>query len=433
MSVWKRPLGSTIPSRKGEQVDWEALEFGVRAAMLRVGATMMETLLNADNGGYQGPALSCSEHHEMSYHALRWKEVVTVVGTVRVGRSYYYDAVCQQGVCPKDRLLDIEGTSFSPGVRRLMSRVGASRSFALAQEDLQDLAGITVHTKDIERIAEGVGIQAEEFFQTEHTVEKVRRGTTLYCSIDGTGVPMVAREVAGRAGKAAGEPAKTREVKLGCVFTQTSVDAQGAPVRDEASTSYVGAIESAEEFGTRIEHEMHRRGDTDACTVVLLADGAPWIWALGQDRFPFAHQVIDLYHAREHYWTVGRMLYSHTPQKMEGWAEARRQELDRGDVEAVVRALRRLRPRTKEQREVRDREVAFFTKNRSRMRYQTFRDRGWFVGSGVLEAGCRTIVSQRLKQSGMHWTVKGANSIIALRCCLLSHRWEDFWEYRAAA
>jgi hypothetical protein len=414
-------------------MDWEAVEFGVRAAMLRVGAAMMETLLNADEGGYQGPRLHCSEDHEMGYHALRWKEVVTVVGKVRVGRSYYYDAVCQQGVCPKDWLLDIEGTSFSPGVRRLMGRVGASRSFALAQEDLQELAGIVVHTKDIERIAEGVGVHAEAFLQTERPVEEVPRGTTLYVSIDGTGVPMVAREVEGRSGKTPGGQAKTREVKLGCVFTQTRVDAQGAPVRDEASTSYVGAIENAEAFGIRIERELHRRGDTAAGTVVLIADGAPWIWNLAQDRFPHAHQVIDLYHAREHYWAVAHTLYSHTPAQMEVWAEARRQELDRGDVEAVVRAMRRLRPRMKEQQEVRDREVAFFIKNSFRMRYQTFRARGWFVGSGVLEAGCRTIVSQRLKQSGMHWTARGANSIIALRCCLLSHRWEDFWAHRAAA
>jgi len=65
------------------------------------------------------------------------------------------------------------------------------------------------------------------------------------------------------------------------------------------------------------------------------------------------------------------------------------------------------------------------------MRYEGFRKQGLFVGSGVVEAGCRTVIGQRLKQSGMHWTVKGANSIIALRCCILSGRWEDFWEYRA--
>lgn len=425
--MWQGSGGS------GERTDWEAIEFAVRAGMLRVGAVLMETILNADDGGYEGPTLRCSENHVMDYHAHRWKDVLTVVGNVRVGRSYYYDAACQHGVCPKDRLLDIEGTSYSPGVRRLMARSGASRSFALAQDDLAELAGIMVQDKDIERIAEGVGVDAEEFLQGEHAKEKLQPGTTLYVSVDGTGVPMVAREVEGRAGKAEGGQAKTREVKLGCVFTQTGIDAQGTPVRDEASTSYVGAIESADAFGTRIEREVQRRGGMETTTMVVIADAAPWIWNLVHDRFPHAHQVIDLYHAREHYWAVARMFYAHTPQKLEAWTERRREEIDCGDVEAVVRALRRLRPRTKEQREVRDREVAFFTKNRSRMRYQTFHERGWFVGSGVLEAGCRTIVSQRLKQSGMHWTVRGANSIIALRCCLLSHRWEDFWEYRAAA
>jgi len=80
-----------------------------------------------------------------------------------------------------------------------------------------------------------------------------------------------------------------------------------------------------------------------------------------------------------------------------------------------------------------EREIGYFEKNKDRMRYNEFRRQGLFVGSGVVEAGCRTVIGQRLKQSGMHWTVKGANSIIALRCCFLSNRWEDFWEYRACA
>ena len=84
-------------------------------------------------------------------------------------------------------------------------------------------------------------------------------------------------------------------------------------------------------------------------------------------------------------------------------------------------------------KELCEREIGYFEKNKERMRYADFKKRGLFVGSGVMEAGCRTVVGQRLKQSGMHWTVNGANSIIALRCNLLSNRWEDFWEYRAAA
>ena len=108
-------------------------------------------------------------------------------------------------------------------------------------------------------------------------------------------------------------------------------------------------------------------------------------------------------------------------------------ELNFGNVEAVIKAIEALESVPGYDKELCEREIGYFDKNKERMRYADFKKRGLFVGSGVMEAGCRTIVGQRLKQSGMHWTVNGANSIITLRCSLLSNRWEDFWESRAAA
>ena len=107
--------------------------------------------------------------------------------------------------------------------------------------------------------------------------------------------------------------------------------------------------------------------------------------------------------------------------------------MDQGNVEQVVEAIKHLTPSTDQEKDVLERGIGYFENNKDRMRYNEFRRQGLFVGSGVVEAGCRTVIGQRLKQSGMHWTVKGANSIIALRCCFLSNRWEDFWEYRACA
>ncbi|MFZ2411911.1 MAG: ISKra4 family transposase, partial [Candidatus Methanoperedens sp.] len=334
---------------------------------------------------------------------------------------------------------DIEGTSFSPGVRRIMTRVGTYRPFALGHEDIKEMAGIDVAAKEIERTCNKLGQQAEKFFEkrsTEALSEKIipiKAVPKMYICMDGTGVPMVKKELLNRQGKGEDGQAKTREAKLGCVFTQTGLDKKGRPVRDEASTSYVGAIETSEVFGKRIYAEAKQRGIDRAKEVVVLGDGATWIWNIAEECFPGAIQIIDLYHAREHYWKVGRAVLDHDKKKLHKWADKRRKELDKGQVEKVIEAIRQLSPYTGQGKEVCEKTISYFEKNKDRMRYNVFRRRGFFVGSGVLEAGCRAVIGQRLKQSGMHWSLDGANHIIALRCCLFSNRWEDFWETRAAA
>jgi hypothetical protein len=220
---------------------------------------------------------------------------------------------------------------------------------------------------------------------------------------------------------------------LGCVFTQSTVDKEGYPVRDELSTTYIGKIETSEEFGKRLYQEAVRRGIDRVTKVVVLGDAAVWIDNVGKDHFPGATQIVDLYHASEHYWYVARAVFGNNEKKLHEWTNKRKKELYAGDVKKVMLAIKRLNATTEEQREICRREVQYFQNNKNRMHYDRYRRDGLFVGSGVIEAGCRTVVGQRLKQSGMQWTVDGANSILALRCCISSQRWEDFWAHRAAA
>ena len=425
---------------KEGRVDLEALEMRIRSSVLNIGSVMLEELLNADGGDYRGGSLTCEKGHEYEFMGYRDKKVLTVLGEVKVRRGYYYDRRCATGLCPKDGMLDIEGTSFSPGVRRIMARVGAYRPFGLGQEDIREMAGICVTDKEIERVSHRIGQQAEEFLKREgdagvlpDNVIPIRSAPTMYISMDGTGVPVVKAEVADRRGKGEHGEAKTREAKLGCIFTQSRVDEEGRPVRDEDSTSYTGAIETAEEFGRRMYAEAGRRGINQAKTICVIGDGAPWIWNIADEHFYGAIQIVDLYHAREHYWNVTKAVFGDDKKKLDAWTERRKKELDDGKVGKVIRAIRRLSPSTEYGKEMCQKEAGYFEKNKKRMRYADFRKKGFFIGSGVLEAGCRTVIGQRLKQSGMHWSVKGANSIIALRCCLLSNRWEDFWECRACA
>lgn len=410
-----------------EEPDLEAWEMGLRDRMHRVGSVVLEQLLNAEGGGYQGSRQACAEGHETVFVEHRSKQVLTVLGSVRVERAYYHCPSCQAGMIPRDDALDIVGSSFSPGVRRMMSRVGSKEPFEKGRQDLKELAGLEVTAKQVERISEQMGQHAESWqARRSDKIILLKSIPKLYIAYDGTGVPVVPRETEGRAGKQ-NPQAKTREAKLGSVFTQTTLDEQGQPVRDENSTSYVGAIETAEAFGARIYTEAMCRGLEHAQVVIVLGDGAPWIWKIADEHFPGAIQIVDLYHARQHVTELAKLVMGSTGK---AWAEARCQQLDDGKLEALLGAMMRLKSSQPDLQAAIDKAVHYFQTNGDRMRYAQFRRQGLFVGSGVVEAGCKTIVGQRLKQSGMHWTVPGANAIIALRCLDLSSQWEDFWESR---
>ncbi|MEP7270953.1 MAG: hypothetical protein ABI882_05585 [Acidobacteriota bacterium] len=209
------------------------------------------------------------------------------------------------------------------------------------------------------------------------------------------------------------------------------MNSEGKPIRGAQSTSYVGAILPMEEFGQRIYTEAVRRGMREATEVIVIGDGAPWIWNIAAKHFWGATQILDLDHALEHLADAGKAAFGALNPKSRQWLFAHREDLRNGDVQAVVRSLKRLRPSGSEEKEIVRRAIEYVEKNRDRMRYQEFRTLGLFVGSGVVEAGCKTVIGRRLKQGGMRWTVKGANSIIALRCCQLTGRWESYWEARA--
>ena len=421
----------------GRAVDLEATEMAIRSSMHHVGGVLLERLL-AEDPGYRGPSVTCGQGHQAGFVDYRHKRLVTVLSEVHLRRAYYHCVLCAHGVIPRDSQLDIVATSFSPGVRRLMARVGSKEPFDEGRLDLQELAGIVVQTKQVERVSEAIGVQVEQVASRERRVALAGKVVLLhsvpklYVAIDGTGVPMTPRETRGRPGKDETGQAKTREAKLGCVFTQTHLDHKGRPVRDEGSTSYVGAIENAQGFGQRIFTEAIRRGSRRAEQINVLGDGAVWIWNIADEHFPGAIQIVDLYHAREHLSGLAKLLYGPGTPKTIAWAEARVRELDAGDLETLVASLARLRPSTATGKDELRKTIAYFQSNAHRMRYADFRRRGLFVGSGVVEAGCKTIVGHRLKQSGMRWTVRGANAIIALRCCELSGRWEAFWEARSA-
>jgi len=436
-------LGRIFAQRRNSGgTDLEAIESALRVTFHQAGASTLSELLQFEAPPPDRRQLPCACGHQARYQELRSRPVLSVVGWVRMNRPWYLCHRCHEGQFPADEALDVKDTDFSPGVRRMQALVGQEAPFDHGRQQMKVLAGLEVTAKSVERTAEAIGADIAEGEQSE-----IRRAIQLdlpviigkpipflYVQMDGTGVPVVKKETEGRKGKTDGQPARTREVKLGCVFTQTAWDQEGYAIRDPDSTTYTGAIETAEEFGKRIYLEAWNRGWSRAAKKVVMGDGAEWIWNLADQHFPGAVQVVDLYHARQHLWDLARKMYPNDTVSQKAWVKIHQKRLlDKGKIEKLVLSLRSTESPNPDVLDKIRTEADYFERNAERMRYPKFRRQHLFVGSGVIEAGCKTVIGSRLKQSGMFWTVRGANSIIALRCCHLNGCFEDYWDSRRAA
>lgn len=420
----------------------EAVENALRTGLHQAGASALSELLHFDVPDADHRQVPCPCGASAKYVDMRSKTVLTVLGQACVVRPYYLCSHCHQGQSPADDELDIVETGFSPGVRRMQALVGQEAPFDHGRQQLKLLAGLDVTTKSVERVAESIGsdIAQREQQEIDRAVQLDlpmivgQPVPILYVQLDGTGVPVVKKETVGRPGKLEGLPAHTREVKLGCVFTQTKWDQEGYAMRDTDSTTYTGAIENAEQFGKRLYIEAWKRGWSRAEKKVVIGDGAEWIWNIAQEHFPGAIQIVDLFHARQHLWDIARLLYPTDTKRRNAWIGLHQTRwLDKGKIAKLVASLRAIPTTDADLAKKLCNEADYFARNAVRMNYPKFRQQHLFVGSGVIEAGCKTVVGHRLKQSGMFWTVDGANSILALRCSHLNGRFEDYWEGRRAA
>ena len=397
----------------------------------------MERRLDADRSDHVGPTIACACGAAAHYAGRRSKTFTTALGDLTLSRAYYWCTACGAGICPRDVALGIAGTTLSPAVTRMLGHAAAMVSFAESSELLGELAGVAVDPKAVERTAEALGreVAADERGVVE---EGSPSAPVMYLGMDGTGIPMRASELAGRAGKRPDGSAGTREVKLVTVWTAERRDSEGIPVRDPGSVSYSAAIESAASgdtdatlspFARRVEREARRRGFDAAGRRVVIGDGATWIWAMADELFPGAIGIVDLFHAKEHLSDVAKAIYGPTSDLGRQWARERHSELDDGRLDELLDALRVHASAHDEARRC----LGYVETNRQRMRYREFRAQGLCVSSGVVEAGCKVVVGTRLKRAGMHWTLAGADAIIALRCAQLSGRFDGFWQRRSRA
>lgn len=356
------------------------------------------------------------------------RSVQCLFGTFELERDYYYHPGKQQGHYPADAALGLE-CSYTPALARLICLEGADEpGYEKAERHLAQTGGISVSARQIQRVVQRVGAQARSWQEREAYAGHCQ-APVLYVSADGTGVPMRKEELRGRAGKQPDGSAKSRQAYLGCVFTQHKCDEHGHPMRDYQSTSYVSSFESIDSFGPCLRREALRRGMGDAKEVVLLIDGAAGLENMGTKNFKDAVQIVDFFHAMEHATEVVncQMGKEHPDYKARQRRWAKR--LLKNKVEDLIRETRQAVVGTAQQEAV-EQALGYFSRNIARMQYGTFRAKGYFIGSGVVEAGCKAVIGGRCKQSGMRWSKSGAEKILALRCIHSSGHLNEFWRHR---
>lgn len=388
----------------------------MRAALLADGRRLLEGMLA------QVPVPEVTPQPGQRRHTDRRCEVLSTLGPVTLSRDYYHPPGPEGGF-PLDRALGLIG-GCTPGAARMLGRTAAQLPYLESQQQLQELAGILVDASQIQRMVQLLGPPAQgSLIQLPAPIQ----GSVpeFYASVDGTGVPMIPAELEGRQGRGADGQAHTREIKLAAFFTQTTRDAEGRPVRDPQSTTYLASFVSSNEFGLLARQAALARGMARAKQVIFLGDGAAWVWEVARTCFPQAVCILDYYHASQHIVALAKAIYADAG-VAQNWALRWQSLIYDSELDVLLSEARTAAGSPVS--EAVQRELDYLERNRSRMDYRHYRNCGWFIGSGVVEAGCKRVIGQRLKQSGMFWREAGATAVASLRCALFSAGgWEYLW------
>jgi len=386
----------------------------------------------------QPPAVPPPEKHApcacgalARYHSMAERMLITRHGEFPLVRAYYHCSLCHAGFAPLDASLGLDrsGTTFQ--IRRWVARLSAKSAFAEAASDLEEFTGVRLSVSHVERMALHIGSslaralrrQAQQHQAGALPIPDVRLDR-LYVSMDGKQVPL--RDAWKRDGSAGRLHCRSGECKTGVVYEAASGPKGDRGVR---RCAYVATMEDVTVFGPLIATLAHQSGHHLAREVVVLGDGAPWIWQIAAAQFPYAVQILDYFHATQHLWKVANARFGEETKEAAAWIEAREAELMANQLLRVLGAIAAWKPRRAEKRKLRDTEYQYFASNAERMRYQTFREKGYQIGSGVIESACGHVVGQRLDEGGMHWREETADAIVCLRAALRSTNPPDLRPY----
>ncbi len=446
--------------------DWEHLEEQVVQTSQQMGRRLLEGILDS-RLREQRPAARRQGRcgHRQRLVGERPKELLTLVGPVTFVRPYYQclevpaaEKSCTHGEAPDDALWGVHERRTTSGVQREISYLCGRLTFEEAAESLCRQVPLGMSARQALSLMRPVGevlasaedrqvkslqAQAKQARSQRPEERQTKQIERLYIELDGVlarmrrgSVPME-KEERQRKGDV------YREIKAGAVFR-----AERRPKRSELvpgvyvdtpepdSMRYVARRTAKGGFGWLLYQLARDGGLEQAQQVVVIGDGAPWIWNLAAEHFPGAVQIVDLYHAKEHVWEVAHAVFGRGTAAATVWATQACSLLEQGQSEALVSAIEALPPIAPEPGQARscpERAVDYFTTNAQRMRYPVFRAQGMHLGSGIAEAACKTIVSTRAKRSGMRWTPEGIDALLPLRTSVLNGAYDSLWQQEYAA
>lgn len=441
--------------------DLQALEQQILRQVLAVGQACLETVLN-EQAHHAGSAArregQCG--HRQRFVGNRPRQVLTLLGKITIHRGYYqcmgneqHEERCQRGEAPFDACWGLGAQQSSPGVQQAVSYLAAHLTNEGVAEAISRVLPLSISPRQVSHVSQPIGEaygrweeqQMQELerqamhkhtCQTEQQEQQAERIPRVYVEMDGVFARMRRGSVSLEKTEQEREGDVYREVKVGAVFVgeagrERSTLVPGVFVDTPGPIQYTARRSSAEDFAPYLLALAHRVGVARAAQVVVLGDGAKWIWRIAEEQFPGAVQIVDEYHARQHVWEVARAAFVEDASPCSRWAESVITHLSEGRIEEVIAAIERLSPLTPapgKTRSVPEIEAEYFRRNAQRMRYPAFRKQGMHVGSGIAEAACKTVVSTRTKRSGMRWTPAGLDAILALRTAALNGEFDQRWQ-----
>jgi hypothetical protein len=403
----------------------QELEQQVVRVLHDLGQTVLAGLCQLAAPKRPQPDVACPCGATAGYLRMRPASVTTVLGTISITRAYYHCAACRQGQAPLDAQLQVAAGGLSAGLSELLALLGATQdSFAQASEVLERLCLVQVCPNSARAASEDLGallVAHDQALvtaaQQSHTAPPAAcpLPPRVYISMDGVVAHM--------------HDSGWKELKIGCVYTTRSRVPRQRPTQVELraeAQSYLAARADAERFGWQLWAEACRRGVGPSTELVVIGDGAHWIWNLAAQHFPQATQIVDWYHASQYIWNAATAIYGDGSSLRVAWAQQQLDALWEGRLADLLSVLEVHRAKGEGVSDA----LSYYTTHQARMDYPTYRARGLQIGSGTIESACKQLVSARLKLAGMIWDVDGAEAVAVVRAWLKSERWDEAMRLR---
>ena len=412
-------------AHQSQSISLEALEGQVQAGLHTLGGEILQELVDlVGTGKTEGPILcpKCNEPMDLVRYQGKWVE--TLLGPIRPERAYFHCSDCHEGHVPLDHQLGLGADSLSGGLEEALCLLAAHMPLETAVATVRRLLRVEVDDNTVQRAVRRVGTElsarqerwaAQAWRAAEPPqMEAEEPPTRLYISVDGTTAHL---------------QEGWKEVKVAALYeTEAVAQTDGTTVVRAVNITYVVSFEDAPTFARYVYLEAARRGLEQAEEVIVLGDGAEWIWNRIARFCDRPVEIVDFYHASEHVWHVGQALYGEGTEATEEWVTLRLDALlQEGPASLLSSLWAATGQASADARDILRREINYFSKHKERMRYPALKEAGYHIGSGSVESACKRIIGARLKQAGMIWTPEGAEAMAQLRATILSERWDEFW------